>query len=442
MEGREHSFRYLGGQQTDHIARTLKDRITDAMTTTLSDLELAALGGALLALLSTVVSSSFSSYHFTRPVSGLQLQRETLLDTSSTAEECTPRLVRTRRSSIMHSFVAFALYVCMLMHVVRALFDRSNRLWQTLAVNASTCLLLGLLTEVESLQLSGPIAWRVRAMLRCAGAVALAFAHVGVASGLLSGDAGDPSALDWPLAALDCAAALLLLMCAAGGRANFEPLPSTEDRTPPLREAGIMAKLFYTYWLRDVVRYFRIDRRGGEQLCLADLPMLDPAQATATCWAAAPTGAEPGRSLLLMLLLTVVRTELKLQVGWASMSLLLAYAGPFGMYVLLDEVARASTGSKLSGAMVLAGAAVALGPLAKAVADAQTFLNGWAMGTKLRAYLTRAICRKALVTDQAATGSWSIGEITNLLAVDINNILNFSPGGSWLVLEVVQLFTT
>ena len=135
------------------------------------------------------------------------------------------------------------------------------------------------------------------------------------------------------------------------------------------------------------------------------------------------------------------------------------------------------------------GALVAFGPLCSAVSDAHTFANGWLLGTKLRAYLAHAISHKALRLDASATeqstgqmvsltpaGLWSqlrlhsstftappsqlrlhssalprvcqpcalrrVCAQVNLLAVDTNNIVNFCPGGAWVLLEGMQLALT
>lgn len=63
------------------------------------------------------------------------------------------------------------------------------------------------------------------------------------------------------------------------------------------------------------------------------------------------------------------------------------------------------------------------------------------MSLSTQACLTRAICSKALRVDKAATDA-TMAEITNLLAVDANNVMTFSPGAAWLFLEGAQLLCT
>ena len=58
-----------------------------------------------------------------------------------------------------------------------------------------------------------------------------------------------------------------------------------------------------------------------------------------------------------MLLSDVVRTELRLQFLWATLSLSLAYAGPFGMFALVAAVSRYS-GGPIGAGLVLSGALV------------------------------------------------------------------------------------
>ncbi|EOD27669.1 hypothetical protein EMIHUDRAFT_426930 [Emiliania huxleyi CCMP1516] len=63
------------------------------------------------------------------------------------------------------------------------------------------------------------------------------------------------------------------------------------------------------------------------------------------------------------------------------------------------------------------------------------------MGTRIRAFLTHTLADKALRFDPCASSA-SVGELTNLLAVDANNITIFTPGASWLFLEGAQLVLT
>ena len=84
---------------------------------------------------------------------------------------------------------------------------------------------------------------------------------------------------------------------------------------------------------------------------------------------------------------------------------------------------------------------VAIGPLMVCMCHGQANVSGWAFGTTLRAYLTRAVCEKSLAFDMSATEQ-STGQLTNLLAVDAFNIVNFAGMSAWLWLEGLQLVTT
>mmetsp|Transcript_3201 Transcript_3201/g.9809 ORF Transcript_3201/g.9809 Transcript_3201/m.9809 type:complete len:1233 (+) Transcript_3201:1084-4782(+) len=120
----------------------------------------------------------------------------------------------------------------------------------------------------------------------------------------------------------------------------------------------------------------------------------------------------------------------------------MVYAAPLGMSRLIGFVdERHGGGGSLSGAAIGYGCLVALGPLLSACGDAQTFNNGWLMGTRIRAFLTHTLADKALRFDPCASSA-SVGELTNLLAVDANNITIFTPGASWLFLEGAQLVLT
>ena len=62
-----------------------------------------------------------------------------------------------------------------------------------------------------------------------------------------------------------------------------------------------------------------------------------------------------------------------------------------GMSRLIDFVDERHGGGSLSGAAIGYGCLVALGPLLSACGDAQTFNNGWLMGTRIRAFLTHTL---------------------------------------------------
>lgn len=123
----------------------------------------------------------------------------------------------------------------------------------------------------------------------------------------------------------------------------------------------------------------------------------------------------------------------------------MVYAAPLGLLGLVQLIEdHGDNGPLLTGWALAYGALVALGPSFQAIGDCHTFFNGWRVGLRLRAVLTHEVCRKALRVDGARSqlAASSAAEVTNLLAVDANNVLNFSPSASWLWMEAAQLLLT
>ena len=286
--------------------------------------------------------------------------------------------------------------------------------------------------------------WRARALLRCAAAAALSVAWLWPLWPQLSGGATPPIA---PLAlgvASGVVAVGFALSACVGASASVE----NAAPPPPLRRSLLLSKLLFGFWWREVRKIVAVDKvEGGAPLAVTQLPQLDARQLAAECWrlgaaerarreravrAAAASGLAPpeasrARSLLPELW-SVVRSDVQISCAWASFCLVAQYFAPLGMLLLISYVSSYGGGAVAPRAFGF-GALVALGPLCGAVSDAHTFANGWTMGTRLRGYLSHAISDKALRLDASATEQ-SVGQIVNLLAVDANNIINFSPGSA------------
>eukprot|EP00965_Chrysotila_dentata_P039711 1319724-Pleurochrysis_carterae.AAC.5 len=82
------------------------------------------------------------------------------------------------------------------------------------------------------------------------------------------------------------------------------------------------------------------------------------------------------------------------------------YAAPIGMLRLISYV-DAYEGGAVSASAVGYGCMVAFGPLCSSIGDAQTFNNGWMMGTRMRAFLTHSVSAKALRYDPCCSSSVS-----------------------------------
>ena len=271
--------------------------------------------------------------------------------------------------------------------------------------------------------------WRGRAALRCAAAAALGWSRVAAV-------AADVAAADWASRALALGAALGAASLALVALAGPPALVEAARRPPPMRPSWLLSKLLYLFWWAEVAAINKVDT-----LAVSDLPQLDPTQTSAACWAAVRPNDGATKRSLLRELLPLVRRDMLMQFAWTVYTLAMVYAAPLGMLRLIDFIGGFDGGSAVPPIVFGYAALVAIGPLLSSIGDAHTFGNGWMMGTKLRAYVTRAVCEKALRYDPASA-SESVGELTNLLAVDANNLVNFAPGSSWVVLEGLQLLLT
>ena len=293
--------------------------------------------------------------------------------------------------------------------------------------------------------------WRARALLRLVGAAAVTVGHLR--------ETGEPSIEH---AVLGGATAILGAGFALTVCQGPPPLEPIMVPPPPMRTAWLIPKLLYFFWLPVVRSFVNIATgRPEEPLAISDLPSLEPSIAAAACWQKGAVGrarreaaheahrmgqagqvaSGPKRGGSLMPeMWRVVWADAALQFGWCMLVLVFEYAAPGGMLGLIGYISSDSKESIPPRAIAF-GAMVAMGPLTLNVCHGQANACGWRFGTKLRAYLTRAICEKALRYDASAT-DLSVGQLSNLLAVDTQNIYNFAGMSAWLWLEGMQLVCT
>jgi len=228
-------------------------------------------------------------------------------------------------------------------------------------------------------------------------------------------------------------------VCALGFIATMlaGPVPLVRAEKPfnPLMYATLLSRLMFFYW-RPILKGF-VSR---DQLMVEDLPNLLPdntAKACARHAAAYDRSNSYKAKSLFKRLVSLVWVDLLIQAGWATVSLIVVYAAPFGMLGLIDYVSNYD-GGPISGSAIFFGSLISLGPLIQAIADAHTFNCGWKMSIRMRALLTHNVCSKALRADASDPAIASTAEITNLLAVDVGYITNFAPSLSWLWMEAAQ----
>jgi hypothetical protein len=132
---------------------------------------------------------------------------------------------------------------------------------------------------------------------------------------------------------------------------------------------------------------------------------------------------------LLGQLFRLTRTHVVLQSTAALGGTVLYFGGPFFLNRILTFVAAAD--APVTPASLLNALALFLCTTCRSLCDGQTYFNGRRIGTRIRGALiaevykkaqTRATCAPAGPVDTAAT----VGQITNLMAVDTQKILETS----------------
>ena len=348
----------------------------------------------------------------------------------------------TTFAKFCHLWVVLLLYAVALFEVVILPFvPRAIPSLALLRSGGHVC--LGIACEVEfraaRVASSSHLGWRLRAALRL------------VAAGLLSygTDSAFRELLPWPLLtnfpALEPLCALvavpLLISLVAGPPALEDCLLDARGRPPPMQSASLFGMLLYACYTGHIIRFYRVavaNLRGDrhEPLIVPDLPPQPPRAESAAVRAQARFNGDR----VLHELIWVARHHIAYQFAWACCTTVMAYAPALGMKLLIDYVTDYH-GGPLEPRAILYGGVVCVGTLLKNVSSAHTFLNGWHFGTQMRAYCSAAIGAKLLRVDLAAS-NWSIGEVTNLLAVDADYLLRLSPMASWVIMELVQMLCT
>ena len=414
-------------------------------------LAVAGLSLAVLACIAAVWSRSVREAYLLSPRRRAPLHLQESLVTSTVVQTSgTTALVPDVSSSVPHSALVGFVQAAVAAELCAFAFGSAR---VEAAMRAGAFAILAIALEVEYGQrlatIEGPLEcalWRARAAMRCATAIVLSVARLWPASADEENDAA-PSIETLGLGVLAAAIALALALSLLRGPPVLLEAPAP---VMPMRNAWVLPKLLFTWWWPQVWRIVRVDRRSnreeGEPLAVDDLPQLDPKQMAAACWQAASDVRErrvrskARHPSLLPELWKVGWAEASLMMVWSSFGLVANYFAPIGMLGLIAYV-DTFTGGPIEPRAYAYGLLVALGPLVATVGDVHTFNIGWVLATKMRAYLTHAVSEKALTLDAAATDQ-TVGQMSNLLSVDANNVVQFCPFASWLWLEGVQLLGT
>ena len=130
---------------------------------------------------------------------------------------------------------------------------------------------------------------------------------------------------------------------------------------------------------------------------------------------------------LLRRLVRLVRKYLCLQAGFALVSALLSFSGPFFLNQILKFVQNPSSPT-LAFSYVIG---LFVCNTIRAICDGQTYFNGRRIGTRVRAVIIGKLYEKSLrrvnkTVESNEGGAASTGEIVNLMAVDASKILEVS----------------
>ncbi|KAI9004026.1 ABC transporter type 1, transmembrane domain-containing protein, partial [Gaertneriomyces semiglobifer] len=204
---------------------------------------------------------------------------------------------------------------------------------------------------------------------------------------------------------------------------NHEYIPETRE-CPPSEEphAGLYSRLAFN-WFNGVINhgYHKI-------LTMADVPQLVNGDRAAEVCARFDT-IRPQHSSLLKSLYTLAKPQLMTQASYALVSALLSFSGPFFLNRILVHVAHAAGSSPWEGL----GYAVALltCALTRAACDGQVYFNGRRVGMRIRAVLIgriygKALSRRAVAAETEEDAGASTGQVTNLMSVDTQKILEVS----------------
>ena len=298
-------------------------------------------------------------------------------------------------------------------------------------------LLVAVGLEADARPGSTAVQWRARSLARFGAMAALGSTRI-----VRLHEAGPGTVLD-VTAAVACFGLFCLVLAGP-------PRPELCARPPPpLRRAAFWPKCLFWFWWPEVRRIARIEaasKRSEPALAVHDLPQLSPEQlvaATATAAAGArerrERRAREGKPTSLVAeLLVVSRRQLWLQWAWASLDVFGQFLAPLGMNRLVDAIEHGDVSVQ---SCLFYAALVALGPSVQVVASTQGFHNGWAQATKWRGYLTHLLIEKILALDAGAAG-FTVGQMTNLLAVDASFVMSLGPVCVWLVVELCKLAAT
>ncbi|KNC96889.1 uncharacterized protein SPPG_07717 [Spizellomyces punctatus DAOM BR117] len=201
----------------------------------------------------------------------------------------------------------------------------------------------------------------------------------------------------------------------------------SEHREPPAsRETGasLYAKFSFS-WFNNV-----IERGYRKTLDMNDVPhLVDGDKAANVCDRFNRIRLQ--HSSLLRALYHLVRPELSIQAAYAFVSALLSFSGPYLLNRILAHVSRPREDSSPKEGLAYTFALL-ITALIRAACDGQVYFNGRRIGTRVRAVLIGQIYGKALrrravaVPTKEEQAGASTGQITNLMSVDTQKILEVS----------------
>ena len=132
-----------------------------------------------------------------------------------------------------------------------------------------------------------------------------------------------------------------------------------------------------------------------------------------------------GKSGLFGDIMALVSYEAFVQAIWMFWASVLVFTGPYFLNKIVDFLEHEDTTSTPVWLAYAYAVGIFVGPCVKGIADGQNYFMGRRIGMHIRSALVGAVYRKSL-RFKATVNSASVGEITNLMAVDANRILEVS----------------
>lgn len=123
---------------------------------------------------------------------------------------------------------------------------------------------------------------------------------------------------------------------------------------------------------------------------------------------------------------TIDTTQVISQGLWQLLATLTEFVPSIAMQQIIDFVSKYDKeGGKVTGRITFFVVLLFVGPIVQGLADGRNFHTGRRIGCRVRGSLVGSIFRKMLIMDTASS-TYSSGQLTNLVSVDAQSVLEYS----------------